>query len=124
MRRIQLDLFVSGIDAGLIGNHPHLHEVHRRFVSFADTVTPRIVFLRMQDASPGTHSLRETGIDDTAVSDRVLVDQRSIEHPRDDLHVAMGMSVETRAGRHRVVVVHQQHPVMGVVRIPVIAERE
>ena len=25
---VELDLFVSGIDAGLVGNHPHLDEVH------------------------------------------------------------------------------------------------
>ena len=124
LARIEFDLFVPGIDAGLVGNHPHLDEVHGRLVSIPHAVLPRVVLLRMQDAGAGTHALGESGIQDATVADGVLMDQRSVEHPGDDLHVAVRVRVEPGAGGHLVVVVDQQNPVVGVGRVPVIAERE
>jgi len=54
----------------------------------------------------------------------VLVHERSLEHPCDDLHVAVGMGLEAGAGQHTVVVVHQQQPEVGVVGPVVAAEGE
>ena len=82
------------------------------------------VHLGMADTSAGAHPLGETGIDDIFVAERVTVLQPTVEHPGDDLHVAVGVGLEAAAGRDRVVVVHEQQSVTGVVRVVVRAEAE
>ena len=46
----------------------------------------------------------------------VAVLERAVEHPRDDLHVAVRVRAEAATGRDDVVVVHDQQPVPGVRR--------
>ena len=53
---VDLELLVARSDAGLVGNHPHLHEVNRVAMGLAGN-PPGVVLLRVQDASAGTHPL-------------------------------------------------------------------
>ncbi len=79
-----------------------------------------IVALGVQDSGTGAHSLRESAMDDPpGVPSGILVNQRSAEHPRHDLGVAVLMSVETVVGFDDVVVVHQQKSmrVRGVIEV-------
>jgi hypothetical protein len=55
------------------------------------------------------------GVDDAVVPGGVLVHQRALQHPGDDLHVPVRVGLEAGARRHDVVVVDQQQPVVGVV---------
>jgi hypothetical protein len=52
------------------------------------------------------------------------VHQRATEHPGHDLHVLVRVGVEPGARLDDVVVVHQQHAVVGVGLVEVAAERE
>ena len=54
----------------------------------------------------------------------VLVHEPALEHPGDDLHVAVRVRLEARAGRHDVVVVHEEQPEVGVPRVVMRAEGE
>jgi hypothetical protein len=56
--------------------------------------------------------LRQPRMDHPGVAGGILVDQ-ALQHPGDNLHVAMGMSVKPLVGPHDVVVVDQQQAVMG-----------
>ncbi len=82
------------------------------------------VLLRMQDARARRHPLRQAGVDDAGVAHRVAVLQRPLQHPRDDLHVAVRVGVEPGSRRDDVVVVDEQQPVVGVRRVVIAAERE
>src|SRR5437763_1704483 len=63
-----------------------------------------VVLLRVEDPGAGAHPLRQPRVDDAVVPLRVLVDQRPLEDPRHDLHVAVGMRLEAGAGGDDVVV--------------------
>ena len=117
------ELFVAGFDVALVGHDPHLHEMDGLVVNLTGE-TPRVVLLRMQDAAAGAHPLRQSGVDDPAVAGGVLVDQRALEHPGDDLHVAVGVGIKSRTRCHDVIVAHHQQSVVGVRRVVVVAERE
>jgi hypothetical protein len=45
-----------------------------------------------------------------------------LQYPGHDLHIAVWVGVESASGLDDVVVVHQQQPVVGVVRVVVVAE--
>ena len=66
------------------------------------------------------HALRETGPDHAVVAFAVAVLERAVEHPRDDLHVAVRVRAEPAAGRDDVVVVDEQQPVVRVLRVVVV----
>lgn len=76
----------------------------------------------MRDTGPGRHPLRETGIDDAAVTDGIAMRQRAFQHPSYDFHVAVRVGIKTGSRRHYVVVADQQHTVVGVGRVVAIAE--
>ena len=122
-RAVDLLLLVAGPDPVLVRNDPHLDEMHGLLVPFT-MHAPRVVLLRMEDPSAGAHPLREPRVDDPAVAGGVLMHQRALHHPRDDLHVAVGMRLEAHAGNHDVIVVHEEESVMGVGPIVVVPERE
>src|SRR6476620_4356052 len=67
---------------------------------------------------------RQAGVYHAGVPSGVLVYQRATQHPSHDLHVAVGMGLESSAWRDYVVVVHQQQAVMGVIGLIMAAERE
>lgn len=52
------------------------------------------------------------------------MDEGSLKHPGDDLHVPVGVDLEAGPGQDDVVVVDQQQAVVGVVGVVVLAERE
>ena len=54
----------------------------------------------------------------------VAVLERTVEHPRDDLHVLVRVEPEAGAARDDVVVVDQEQPVMRVLRVVVVREAE
>jgi hypothetical protein len=58
--------------------------------------------------------LRQVGIDEAGVALRVLVNQRAVQHPGDDLHVAVGMGVEPGPRRDGVVVADDEHAMMRI----------
>ncbi len=121
---LDLQLLVAGGDAALVGQDPHLHEVDGLVVVRPARQRPGVVLLRVEDAGAGAHPLGQAGVDDAGGAGGVLVDQRPLQHPGDDLHVAVGVRLEALAGQHDVVVVDQQEAVVGVVGIPVAAEAE
>ena len=83
---------------GLVGNHPHLNEMHGLAVCFIAGQGPGVVLLGVQDAAAGRHPLCQARIDDTGVAGRVLVHERTAKHPRHDLHIAVRVRVETLPG--------------------------
>jgi hypothetical protein len=121
---LDLKLLVTRSDTGLVGHDPHLHEMHRVAVLRSAVEAPRVVLLGVLDAGPSTHPLGEAGVDDAGVTGRILVDQRTLQHPGDDLHVLVGMGVETHPRPDDVVVVDQQQAVTGVRGVVLAAERE
>ena len=64
----------------------------------------------------------KTGLTVALPKGRLL--EPAVEHPRDDLHVAVRMQPETGAGCDDVVVVHEEEPVVRVRRVVVIREAE
>src|SRR4029078_11515233 len=85
---------------------------------------PRVVLLRMKNAAASRHALGQAGVDHAGVPSGVLVYQRATHDPSHDLHVSVGMGLESSAWRDYVVVVHQQQAVMGVIGLIMAAERE
>src|SRR3954453_22978952 len=121
---VDLQLLVARGDPALVGQDPHLDEVHRVAVLVTALQAPGVVLLAVQDPGAGAHPLRQARIDDAVVAGAVLVDQGALHYPGDDLHVPVRVGLEAEARRHDVVVVYQQQPVMGVVVVGVGAERE
>ena len=125
---VDLELLVAGIDAALVRHDPHLHEVHR--VAMRDVILPRasqppgVVLLAVQDAGARAHPLGQARVDHPRVALGVLVHQRALQHPGDDLHVLVRMGLEAGARLDDVVVVDQQQPVVGVGPVVVTAEAE
>ena len=113
---VDVELLVAGVERLRVGRHPHLHEV--------DVGARAGVHLRVPDAGPRGHALGEAGIELTRVALGVGVLEPPIEHPRHDLHVAVGVGREAGAGPHDVVVVDEEQPVPDVGRIVVVAEAE
>src|SRR3954467_750674 len=121
---VDLELLVAGGDAAPVGNDPHLDEVDRVAVGVAALQAPGVVLLAVQDPGAGAHPLGQARVDDAVVPGGVLVHQRALHHPGDDLHVPVRVGLEAEARRHDVVVVDQQQPVVLVVVVVVVAERE
>src|SRR3954465_9594637 len=121
---VDLELLVAGGDAAPVGDDPHLDEVHRVAGGGAALQAPGVVLLAVQDPGAGAHPLGQARVDDAVVPGGVLVHQRALHHPGDDLHVPMRVGLEAEARRHDVVVVDQQQPVVLVVVVVVVAERE
>src|SRR4051795_12088643 len=121
---VDLELLVAGGDAALVGDDPHLDEMHRVAVGVAALQPPGVVLLAVQDPGAGAHPLGQARVDDAVVPGGVLVHQRALHHPGDDLHVPVRVRLEAEARRHDVVVVDQQQPVVLVVVVVVVAERE
>ena len=121
---VDLELLIARIASGLVGHHPHLHEMHGLGVFFGAGDSPGVVAFRVQDAATGRQPLRQSGIDHPVVAGGVLVHQGALEYPGHDLHIAVRVGVEPGAGCHHIVVVHQQQSVMGVRRVVVLGEGE
>ena len=83
------------------------------------------VLLRVADAAPRADALRDVA---AAIMPSLpslsRCDERAVEHPGDDLHVAVRMRAEAAAGRDHVVVQYEQQTVVRVVRVVVLAEAE
>ena len=60
-----------------------------------------VVALRVQHPAARAHPLHQAGVDDAGVAVRVLVDQAALEHPGDDLGVAVRVGVVAAARRRR-----------------------
>ena len=73
---------------------------------------------------PALDPLRDVARDHADVALGVAVLERAVEHPGDDLHVAVRVHAEAAAGRHDVVVEDAQQPVVGVPRVVELAEAE
>ena len=69
-----------------------------------------LVHLAVHDAAAGAHPLHLAGPQRFAVAHGVTVVQHPLHHHGDDLHVPVGVHAEAPAGRHPVVVDHQQWP--------------
>ena len=121
---VELELLVAGLDPRLVRDDPHLYEVHGLLVTGPAVDAPGVVLLGVADPGPGAHALGQPGVDHAVVADGVLVHERSVEHPGDDLHVAVRVGLEPGAGRDHVVVADEQQAMVGVGRVPVAAERE
>ena len=113
---VDLVLLIAGGDAGLVRYHPHLHEMH--------WLRGRLILFRMQDSATCRHALCQARVDHSAIAGGILMRQLTLQHPGHYLHVPVWVRVESCCGRDDVVVIHQEQPVMGVVRIVVVAERE
>src|SRR3954452_13228059 len=119
---VDLELLVAGGDPALVGQDPHLDEVHRVAVGVAALQAPGVVLLAVQDPGAGAHPLGQARVDDAVVPGGVLVHQRALHDPGDDLHVPVRVGLEAEARRQDVVVVDQQQPVVLVVVVVVVAE--
>src|SRR3954470_11615524 len=84
---VDLKLLVAGGDAAPVRDDPHLDEVHRVAVGIAALQAPGVVLLAVQDPGAGAHPLGQARVDDAVVPGGVLVHQRALHHPGDDLHV-------------------------------------
>src|SRR5262249_55761011 len=76
------------------------------------------------DAAAGAHTLGQARVDEAGVAERVLVLELARQHPGHDLHVLVRVGVEASAGRHDVVVTHEQQAVVGVGPVEVAPEAE
>ena len=109
-------LFVLGIDAERVGWNPHLQEMYRLLVAR--------VLLRVADARSRAHPLRDVARDDAFVAGAVAVRECAVEHPGDDLHIAVRVRCEPAARGDDVVVQDEQQPVVRVVRVVMLTEAE
>src|SRR5581483_4263245 len=109
-------LVVCRLVAELVGKHPDLVQVHR--------LRLRRIELAVRHSGSRAHVLHVARLDHRPVPHAVLVLQRSFEHVRDDLHVAVRVRPESAAARNPVVVHYPQRPELLVVGIVVIRERE
>src|SRR3954470_6021514 len=72
-RIVDLELLVAGGDPALVGQNPHLDEVHGVTVGVTALQAPGVILLAVQDAGAGAHPLRQAGVDDAVVPGGVLV---------------------------------------------------
>jgi hypothetical protein len=73
-RIVEVELLVAGGDAGRVGQHPHLQEVHR--------LVRAGVELAVANAGAGAHPLREAGVQHAVVAFAVAVFEPSRRAPR------------------------------------------
>jgi hypothetical protein len=66
-RVVDLELLVAGGDPALVGQDPHLDEVHGVAVGIAALQAPGVVLLAVQDPGAGAHPLGQSGVDDAVV---------------------------------------------------------
>ena len=78
----------------------------------------------MADATAGAHALGEARVGHAVRADRVAVLELTVEHPRDDLHVAVAVCAEPAGGRDAIVVGHDQQTVARVACVVVLSEAE
>jgi len=115
-RVVEIALLVAGIDALGVGEDPHLHQV--------EVVGGARVCLGMPDAVAGAHPLGQAGVDATDGADAVPVLELTVEHPGDDLHVAVRVGGEATSAPNHVVVVDEEQAVVGIGGVVVAAEAE
>src|SRR5688572_6885524 len=84
----------------------------------------RRIELAMPDASPCAHSLKLAGPKHLAIAETVPMLQSTLEHVRNDFHIAMRMHAEALARRDPVLVHHPQGPEAHVLRVVVVRERK
>jgi hypothetical protein len=102
--------------AAVLGQEPDLKEVDRALA--------RCVVLAVGDAGAGGHPLHIAGADHRAGAHRVLVFERTVEHVRDDLHVAMRVPAEALAGSDAIFIDDPQRAEAHVGGVVVVGERE
>jgi hypothetical protein len=95
---------------------PDLEQVH--------PLARRRVELAVRDAGAGRHVLNLARADHRAVAHAVLVLERALEDPRQDLHVAVRVRAEALAGLHEVLVDHPQRAEAQVRGVEVVGEGE
>ena len=116
LARGEILLFIAGLQPFLLGHQPDLQEMNRRGL--------RVIELAVVNAGARRHALHIARADDRARADAVFVLQRAVEDIRDNLHVAMAMSVEAAARAHPVFVDHAQRTETHVLRVVIMAERK
>src|ERR1039457_2714872 len=113
LRIVDGPLLVARSDCARGGRDPDLQKMNR--VSF------RMIEFAVRDSRPGTHSLRFARANDRAGANAVLVFERAFENVGDDLHVAMPMGRETRAGTDAILVDYAQRAKSHLAGIVVVA---
>src|SRR5208282_6030506 len=113
---VDVFLLVARSDCACGGRDPDLQKMNR--VGF------RMIEFAVRDSRPGTHSLRFARMNDRAGAKAVLVFERAFENVGDDLHVAMPMGGETRAGADAILVDYAQRAKSHLAGVVVVAERE
>jgi hypothetical protein len=83
-----------------------------------------MVELAVHHAAPGAHALNIARRDALDVAHAVLVRQVALQHVADDLHVAMAVRTEARAGRDAVFVDDAQVAPAHVGRVDILGKRE
>ena len=132
-------LRVAGAYAGEQGLDPDLQEmgglVGQRIefaVAHAPACAHALYVARVQDASGGlcrispwcARGRRAARLLAGAFVQVVLVAQGAVEHIAHDLHVAVPVRAKAFAGRHRVIVEHQQVAMALVAQVKVVAKRK
>ena len=115
-RVVHIELLVAGLDAGRVGHHPHLDEVHG--------VLGAVVHFGVHDPGPGAHALSEPGVEHAVVAGGVTMGEFAIQHPGDDLHVSMPVRAEAGSWGDPVVVRDDQEAVADVCWVVMWAEAE
>jgi len=116
-RRLGYDLLlVRGRVPGPVRDDPYLEEVDRPLL--------RAVELAVLDAGPRAHPLHLARPQDAAASGRVPVGELTLEHPRQDLHVAVSMPSEPFPRLHAILVDDAELAPAHVLRVVVARERE
>src|ERR1044072_186086 len=109
-------LLVRRLDAGDFRLDPDLEKVrHARLLA---------VELAVPHAATRAHPLHVSGDNGRAVAHGVLVAERALEDVAQDLHVAVAMGAETRAGLYAVLVSDARGAVAHVIGVVVVGEGE
>src|SRR5208282_6408591 len=116
LRIVDGPLLVTRRDCARGRRDPDLQKMNR--VGF------RMIEFAVRDSRPGAHSLRFARTYDRAGANAVLVFERAFENVGDDLHVAMPMGRETRAGADAILVDYAQRAKSHLAGIVVVAKRE
>src|SRR5262249_19617362 len=109
-------LVVGGLYAHPLRKEPDLQQVDRLAV--------RSIVLAVPDAGPRAQLLHLSGPELPGAAGAVAMGQRSLQHYRQDLHVAVRVRPEAAAWRDPVFVDHPQRPEAHVRRVLVVPERE
>src|SRR5688572_17684671 len=78
----------------------------------------------MPNASASAHTLSQPWINNAGVALGILVLEFTVEHPRHNLHILMGMRAESHVWFNDVIIAHQEEPMMSILRIVMIAKAE